>query len=221
MKMAYYIQTLMDKELNLKGNLFAFLLLILCSNSIWAQHSKHNISVGIGFPNIPRFYFNQFNYKTSFSSTGTGPYHLKYENKINSRFGLGASINYMAYQVSYNELIFDTTLGTIANNKTTIKSNNLAINARVNYHLLDPIKHPKTAFYVGFGVGYRIGRFTTESDFPSNTVSITLPNIYRLGLESTIGWRQKIYKQSSFYLEMGPAKSVIQAGINIGINQED
>ena len=70
-------------------------------------------------------------------------------------------------------------------------------------------------------MGYRIGRFTTESDFPSNTLSITLPNIYRLGLESTIGWRQKIYKQSCFYLEIGPAKSVIQAGITIGINQED
>jgi len=221
MKTVYYIQTLMDKELNLKGNLLAFLLLILCSNSLWAQHSKHTISVGIGFPNLPRFYFNQFDYKTSFSSTGTGPYHLKYENKIIPRIGLGASINYMAYQVSYNEIIFDTSFGTIANNKTNIKSNNLAINARVNYHLLDPSKHPKTALYIGVGLGYRMGRFTVESDFPSNTLSITLPNLYRLGLEHTIGWRQKIYKESSFYLEIGPAKSIIQAGITVGLNQED
>lgn len=221
MKTAYFIQTQMDKELNLKGNFFTLMFLMLCSNSLWAQHNKHTISVGIGFPNLPRFYFNQFDYKTSFTSSGTGPYHIKYENKINPRIGLGASINYMAYQVSYNELIFDTTFGTIANNKTTIKSNNLAINARVNYHLLDPSKQPKTALYIGVGLGYRMGRFTVESDYPSNTLSITLPNLYRLGLESTIGWRQKIYKESSFYLEIGPAKSVIQAGLSIGINQED
>ncbi len=220
MKMASFIQTLMDKELNLIGKITLSLFLLLCPFNIRAQHNKQNMSFGLGFPNLPRFYFNQFNYKTSFTSSGTGPFHIKYENKLNSRFGLVASINYMAYQVSYNELIFDTTLGSIANNKTTIKSNNLALNARINYHILAPIKYPKTAFYIGFGMGYRLGRFTTESDFPSNTISITLPNLYRLGLESTIGWRQKIFKQSSFYLEMGPAKSVIQAGINIGISKE-
>jgi hypothetical protein len=122
----------MDKELSLKGNLLAILLLMVCSNSIWAQHSKHNISVGIGFPNLPRFYFNQFDYKTSFKSTGTGPYHLKYEYKINPRLGLGASLNYMTYQITYSEIIFDTTIGRADNNKININSNNLAINARVN-----------------------------------------------------------------------------------------
>ena len=215
------MQTLMDKELNLKGNLLAILLLMVCSNSIWAQHSKHNISVGIGFPNLPRFYFNQFDYKTSFKSTGTGPYHLKYEYKINPRLGLGASLNYMTYQITYSEIIFDTTLGRADNNKININSNNLAINARVNYHILDPSKHPKTAVYVGLGLGYRIGRITTESDYPENTLALKLPNLLRLGLETTVGWRQKIYKQSSFYLEIGPAKSIIQAGITVGLNQED
>lgn len=208
------------KDRFLKYGLFWMCLCLATFNS-FAQHHTHSLSAGIGFPNLPRFYFNQFNYKSSFSSSGKGPFHLKYEYRAHARLGLGVNINYMTYKVSYTETIFDTILGQAAKNTTTIKSNNTALNLRANYHILNPEKHTKNALYIGLGIGYRFGSFTTESDYPGNTVSISLPAVYRLGLETTIGWRHKLTKESSFYLEMGPAKSFIQGGLCIGFNPKN
>lgn len=187
-----------------------FTLLLVFYTSIQAFAQQHVISAGVGAPNFPRFFFNNLDYKNNFSSTGLGPFHLKYEYFIHERIGVGLSLNYMSYSVTYTDLALDTALGVLKNNNIKISQKNLAINSRFNFHFLD---HEKHDLYFGLGIGYKIGNPKIESDYKESTISVTLPSITNLGLESTLGYRYNFTESFGAYLEIGPAKSLVQFGL--------
>ncbi len=174
---------------------------------------KNYVSIGAGFPNLPRYFFNTFSTMDKFKSTGTGPYHLKYENRIKTWLGIGASINHMTYTVTYTEKVSDTVQGIIVPNNVKISSNNTALNFRANIHFINPEKYEKLDVYFGIGLGYRFGKLRISSDYEQYTPSIKLPNVSKIGFETTLGMRYFIDNWIGFYLELGPAKSIVQAGL--------
>jgi hypothetical protein len=97
-----------------KFKIYTCYCIIFCCFSlrVSAQY-QHTISAGIGFPNIPRLTSTFFKGNNGYSSKGNGPYHLKYENRINNWFAAGISINYMDYEVRYIAEIIDLNLNGI------------------------------------------------------------------------------------------------------------
>jgi hypothetical protein len=197
----------------MKIKLLFILICLSCAGWTQAQESRHYVSAGVGFPNLPRFYFNTLSHLDRFKSTGTGPYHLKYENRIYRWLGVGASINHMTYTVKYTENVLDTVNGNIVPSNITISSNNTALNLRANLHLMNPEKYDKVDIYFGIGIGYKFGKLKIESSYQDYKPSIKLPSLSKLGLETTFGFRYFIDKHIGFYTEIGLAKSVIQAGL--------
>lgn len=194
----------------------AFIVLVsLCSMlKTNAQEFRHTVSAGAGFPNLPRLLFNTFTSKDDYQSSGTGPYHLKYEFRVNRWFGAGLSINHMTYSVAYKEKHLDTAIGRIVPNNIRISSNSTSINLRGNLHLIDPENHEKTDLYLGIGLGYRAGKQIVSADYQDNVPSLDLGSLYRLGFETTLGFRYFFDDNLGLYTEIGYAKSLIQFGFS-------
>lgn len=203
-----------------KKIIIIIILFVITLQAANAQSKTHNISLGIGFPNIPRFFFNQFDTKNKFESTGKGPYHFKYEYRLNRWIGVGASLNYMSYKVKWVDNVFDTAQGRFKLNNIAIENKTLAFNPRINFHFINPENHPKYDIYAGFGIGYQFGRgLRVNSDFPEYALNIGLPRISRLGLEASIGLRRQIFGDKlKIYTEIGFTKSLVQLGLNYQIN---
>lgn len=178
------------------------------------QVGRNTVSVGAGFPNLPRLFFNYLSTEKNYKATGTGPFHLKYENRVNRWLGVGLSVNHMTYSVTYTQDVLDTALGRVYPNKINISSNNTAFNFRSNLHFLDPENQSKHDFYVGMGLGFRVGKLRIESEYPSFQPKLDLPSLSHLGLEATIGYRYFLDDNLGFYSEFGLAKSVLQIGFS-------
>lgn len=192
-------------------------LFILCFAQARATDFKHTVSSGYGFPNLPRVLFNAYgNYqdKANYSSSGFGPLHLKYEYRISNRIGLLASINHLSYKIRFTEIYGDTN-GKILPNNALIRQSRTAVNARFNFHFLNPENHERTEFYAGLGLGYNFGKAPViEADFPDGVGSVRLPPLMlRMSIEATLGYRRFVSDHIGFYAEAGIAKSVVQAGI--------
>jgi len=197
-----------------KTCLIAMMCLLLLHTKVQGQvPGKNYVSIGAGFPNLPRFFFNTLSSKDKFTSSGTGPYHLKYENRVYSWLGLGVSINHMTYKVSYKENVLDTANGIIVPNQVEISNNNTAVNLRSNFHFINPEKYEHLDVYMGLGFGYRFGKLRISSEYQGYTPSIKLPGLSKLGAEVTFGMRYFIDKNIGFYTELGIAKSIVQAGL--------
>ncbi len=190
---------------------FKFLAILIVTQITlsYAQVGQNTVSVGAGFPNLPKFFFNYLNTEKNFNATGTGPFHLKYENRIKPWLGVGLSINHMTYSVSYTQDVLDTNLGRIYPNKINISNNNTAFNLRANIHFL---KQEKNDLYMGFGVGFRTGKLIIDSEFKAYQPKLDLPSLSRLGLETTIGYRHFFDDNLGIYAELGFAKSIFQFG---------
>jgi opacity protein-like surface antigen len=197
--------------MKIKHFCFTIMLTVTILSDCSAQDISNYISAGYGFPNLPRMAFNYLDTENKFESTGTGPLHLKYENRIKPWLGVGLSINHMTYSIKYNKDVLDTALGRIVTNHVKVSNNNTAFNARVNFHLINPEKNDKIDVYFGIGIGYRTGKFIVDSEYPDD-VDIKLPYNTALGLESTFGFRYFIDENLGVYTELGIAKSVIQFG---------
>lgn len=208
-------------NLTMKINMRSTLLLFiwgLIAFSVKAQSDaefKHTLSIGAGTPNLPVLFFNIYDSKDNFKTEGKGPYHLKYENRINNFLSLGLNINAMSYHVSYTENVLDTVKGVIMPNNIDIRGNNTAFNVRGNLHIINPEKNDKLDVYLGIGLGLRFGKLKVSSQYESFTPSIKLPSINHIGLESTIGMRYFLADNIGVYAEFGPAKSLIQGGLSI------
>jgi hypothetical protein len=190
---------------------FKFLAFIIVSQITlsYAQVGQNSVSVGAGFPNLPKFFFNYLNTEKNFKATGTGPFHLKYENRVKSWLGLGLSINHMTYSVSYTQDVLDTNLGRVYPNKINISNNNTAFNLRANIHFL---KKEKNDFYMGVGVGFRTGKLIIDSEYKAYQPKLDLPSLSRLGLEASLGYRHYFDDNLGVYAELGLAKSIFQFG---------
>lgn len=193
-------------------------VLLLAAVSLNAQSDityKNTISIGAGFPNLPVAFFNIYESKKNFNVDGKGPYHLKYENRLNSFLSLGLNINNMSYHVSYVEDVLDTVNGIVLPNNIDIKSNNTAFNARVNLHFINPEKNKDLDIYLGMGLGLRFGKLNVSSQYSEFTPSIKLPNLSKIGFETTIGLRYFLTDNIGLYTEFGPAKSLVQGGLSV------
>lgn len=190
--------------------------LLFVSNLVKSQdYLRNNVSIGYGFPNLSLIGFNSINFftdKKDFMSKGTGPLHLKYENRINKYIGLGVNMNYVSYHVSYIEEQFDTIQGIPAPNKIDINYWNLATNLRANFYFFSPEERP-IDLYLGFGIGFRYGKFKLTASNEQFAPSIGLPNLSYLGLESTLGCRYFPSENIGIYSELGLAKSIFQIGV--------
>jgi hypothetical protein len=176
----------------------------------FAQIGQNTVSIGAGFPNLPKFFFSYLNTEKNYSAMGTGPFHLKYENRVKPWLGVGLSINHMTYSISYSQDVLDTNLGRVYPNKINISSNNTAFNARANIHFLNPEK--KNDLYLGLGIGIRTGKLIIDSEFKAYQPKLDLPSLSRLGMEMTLGYRHFFDDNLGIYAELGLAKSIFQFG---------
>lgn len=198
----------------MKRSLVVFFL-ILSTQLVQAQEQRHTVSAGVGFPNLPRLFFNYLGTEKGFSSTGTGPYHLKYEYRAKPWYGIGLSINNMSFTVNYTNNHIDTFSGRLVPNKVKISGNNTSFNIRNNFHLINPENNEKFDLYVGLGIGYRAGKINVESEYEGAAGDIDLPNVFKFGFEISVGLRYFLDENIGFYTELGAAKSVIQGGMSL------
>lgn len=195
----------------MKFKFLAFLIVLQITHS-YAQVGQNTVSVGAGFPNLPKFFFNYLNTEKNFKATGTGPFHLKYENLVKPWLGLGLSINHMTYSVSYSQDVLDTNLGRVYPNKINISSNNTAFNLRANIHFLNSEKTKKNDLYWGMGIGFRTGKLIIDSEYKDYQPKLDLPSLSRLGFEASLGYRHFFDENLGLYAELGLAKSIFQFG---------
>lgn len=182
-------------------------------NLIHAQETgRHNISAGVGFPNLVSAFLNIYASEKDYTVSGSGPFHLKYEYRAGSHIGIGLSINNVSSKVGYTKDFVDDN-GKQIHNHITIRNNSTAINFRTNLHFLSLEEHPRTDFYFGLGVGYKLGGVRISADYADGAPSVKLPSLWRLGFETTIGYRHFFTDNIGFYAEFGIAKSIIQGGI--------
>lgn len=175
--------------------------------------NPHYISIGAGAPNMAVSFFNIYDTKKNFQIEGKGPYHFKYEYKVANFLGLGLNINNASYKVTYTDDFFDTSKGVIMPNNITISNNNTAFNLRANLHFINIEKNEFIDAYWGFGLGLKFGGLKVSSSYQGANPSIKLPNISKIGIESTLGVRFMPIKNIGIYAEVGLAKSIIQGGI--------
>lgn len=173
---------------------------------------KHNISLGAGFPNLLNSLLKIYANEQDYAHTGRGPFHAKYEYRIGNHVGLGLNINYVSTRIKYIRTFVDDN-GRSFLNHITINNTNAALNFRTNFHFLNTETHPKTDFYFGIGIGYRLGGFKVSADYSDGAPSIRLPSLWHLGLESTVGYRYFFNDYAGLYAELGLAQSIIQGGI--------
>jgi len=183
---------------------------LLFSVKGYSQFEKeHSVALGFGVPNIPRIFFDQFEFNNNYSVVGSGPFHFKYQNKVSKRFSYGLNINRSAFQISYVDNVLDPVRGVVLPNQVKIRVRNTAFNLRGNIHFLSSKTHD---LYFGIGIGYRHGTYKISSQSENYPLKITLPNFIKLGLEGTLGYRYKITNHFGLYSELGLAKSVLQFG---------
>lgn len=175
--------------------------------------NPHYISVGAGAPNMAVSFFNIYDSKKNFQVEGKGPYHFKYEYKFTNILGFGLNVNNASYRITYTDDYFDTSKGIVMPNNITISNNNTAFNLRGNLHFINIEKNEFIDVYWGFGIGLKFGGLKVSSSYQGANPSIKLPNISKIGLESTLGVRFMPIKNIGIYAEIGLAKSIMQGGI--------
>ena len=190
------------------------LMLYMCSSLLLNAQNKMNYSIGIGFPNLPKAFFNYLSRETNFKSKGIGPLHLKAEKQINPWIGIGLSMNYAQYDISYQRKMQDTSTGAIIMNEIKLVNSNLAVIGRLNIHFIKPNPDQVHDVYWGLGMGYKFGHLKFTSNYSAFLPSIKLPSLSRFALETTLGYRYHVNDKSAIYVELGIAKSLIQLGYN-------
>ena len=170
------------------------------------------ISAGYGFPNWVSLAFKTYDSYTGYKASGIGPAHLKFEYGVSDKIGIGLSLNYVQYKVSWPEYDPFGVGSSIYQEGYTGSS--LSALVRMNLHFatsdkLDP--------YWGIGVGYRSYNFKYFND---NPFYVTDPldefkALVPVGFETTIGMRYYFTNNIGAYLEMGMAKSLIQGGLAV------
>lgn len=196
----------------------ALILLCILPQLLFADEVKyrHTVSLGAGVPNMTVSLFNIFNnYNNNFSAKGTGPFHIKYENRFHPHMSVGLNINTASYDIRYVDDVLDTNKGKIVPNNVRIKGRNTAFNVRYNIHFLNPKNFSNFDCYFGIGMGIRVGKPVLSSEYQYYTPSIKLPNFSVIGFETTIGMRYFFTDHIGLYTEIGVAKSIAQLGLSV------
>jgi opacity protein-like surface antigen len=177
------------------------------------------ISLGYGFPNLAVTWLNAVKSSSTaadWKPIGIGPIHLKFESAINESWGLGFSINYSNYGAHYT----DNSTGTPYAETTLISGYSALL--RINNYF---VNEDKLQIYGGIGAGYRGRSVSVTTTNPAgSSANNDIKNLYGtvvfpVGFEATIGLRGFFSNNLGGYLEMGMAKSVIQAGLFVKLGK--
>ncbi len=194
-------------------------MVLLVSSNIYAETDeplKWNVSAGFGVPNLSRYskLVGLPSDPKSFQRSGKGPFYLKAEYKPEWWFGIGLNINHMSYKVTYIDDNYTNSNGMKVPNKVTVNNVNTAFNMRANLHVFNP-KHygTKADVYWGIGIGYKVGKLKVSSEYSEATPTITLPNLLKIGFETTFGMKYYFTDHIGAFGEIGLAKSIFQFGV--------
>jgi opacity protein-like surface antigen len=170
------------------------------------EEGVNTASVGYGFVTLLGTLNNTFDDYSDVNYSSTGPLYAKFEHAISDKVGLGLNFAYAGNQWEYR---FND--GPSANNYTeTSKRTTFSILARMNFHFGSNDKFDP---YAGFGLGYRSSNWTQETNDPSGDSGVELKTLVPLGMEITLGARYYFMEHLGVYMEVGAAKSVLQAGL--------
>ena len=164
-----------------------------------------NISVGYGYNAFVKTYIKSFEDEVGFKYSALGPIHAKAEYMLGNRVGLGLSLNYLSYKLSYTQYNASLTYTESAQFST------LSALARFNFYYVNT---DKLAVYTGTGVGYKTYKWVFKNDGNVETVTredlLVIPPV---GFELTTGIKYMFIPNVGVYAEVGIAKSIIQAGM--------
>lgn len=189
------------------------LLLFFLASSLASQSQNHVISLGLGVPNLYKAAFIIADNGSEIKYKGLGPLHLKYENRLGERVGIGLSINHVQYRFDYTDQYLDTNLGRIKINDIRVKGQNTAFNAKFNFHYLK--QDGNVDLYSGLGLGLRFGKPKITATYEDSKPNITFPSLSIIGAEFTLlGVRAYFTENIGAYAELGIAKSIFQFGLS-------
>lgn len=168
-------------------------------------------TVGYGFPNWGKTILKVYETEPGFSSFGFGPVHFRGEYGLSDNIGLGISVNFVSYGVSYTYQGYNSVTKLNQDYTDKIEVTSLSVMPRFNFHFavsnqLDP--------YWGIGAGYKINSYKFSSTDPTAPPE-TMPGSIPVGFETTVGMRFYFTENIGVYAEIGLAKSLIQGGLSI------
>jgi hypothetical protein len=165
---------------------------------------KNTISGGYGFPSILRLYLRATTTRDEFTIQGWGPYMVKYERKLNRKWGVGVNGSYSFSRLSFMADGFDTATKLIRLFEYGYELEEISFSIRANYHFH---QSEKTDFYAGLGAGYGRIWLGTYTEAPVNKFSVSLFIPKPVSLEATAGMRYYPNKHIGIYTEVGLGKS--------------
>lgn len=166
------------------------------------------VSLGYGTPNLTKAIFSIYNMMENYENTGIGPLHVKFEYGLSDKIGLGVSSNFVQSKVRWTEMDF---FGSGTNYSEGFDYMALDINIRANWHFYTTDKFDS---YLGIGVGYNQIAWSYYTDY-ENATPLSLSVAAPIGYESTVGMRYFFTDNIGAFLELGYAKSLVQAGVSI------
>ena len=174
---------------------------------------KIAISVGYGFPNLGKSLMKVYEDEVGYDAYGLGPAHFKFEYGLSDKIGFGLTVNYVDFGAEFTHEGLDPITWAITTYQDKIGFSSISFLARMNIHFgttekLDP--------YWGVGAGYRTGTWKFESTEPGYSLG-TYKTVIPFGFETTVGMRYYVVDPIALYIELGIAKSLLQAGITIGL----
>lgn len=186
--------------------------------------SKNNVvlTVGYGAPSIIRGFLKKSTNKQDYTIMGYGPYMVKGEYFISSKWTVGFNFTYSFSRLSWMDEGYDTVTHGMSMYEYGIEMEDYSLLLRVNYHFSP---HKRFDKYIGFGTGYGHISLGTYTEAPVNKFSVGLILPRPLSLETTFGMRYFVTKRLAAYTEIGLGKSwllfdkyfipesIIQAGV--------
>jgi len=188
----------------------AIVLMPSIMNAQAFEQGKSQISLGYGFANTTQTLIkNSANSNDLFGDpeylnsefSALGPIFAKFEHGVSEKIGFGVNIAYVNAGFNYT-----SDLGGDA----SMKWWNTSVNARVNRHFGSNDKFDP---YIGLGMGYKFGKWKSEGDDTAEEIKALIP----LGFETTFGVRYMFTPNIGLFSEVGLAKGIFQAGLNIKI----
>ncbi len=137
------------------------------------------------------------------SFTKIGIIHTKAEYAIYDWLGVGMVCNYVRFQGNARD-IFEY--------KSALFYQSLALSLRLNLHYYT---NNKLDLYLGGGLGYKYNQFDFVTQNPNYTPMDNF--LIPISMECTAGLRYYLTNNIGLYVELGPAKSLIQSGLCISI----
>jgi opacity protein-like surface antigen len=174
------------------------------------DEETNSVSVGYGFVTLLGSINDSFDTYNDTEYSQLGPIYAKFEHAVSDHLGIGLNFAYATNEWSYRYDSFDSDLNATQYVATNKRSTWSAL-VRLNWHFGDSDKFDP---YAGLGLGYRNATWSYETTDPSGSESgVTFKTLVPLGMEMTIGARYFFTESIGAYLEVGAAKSVVQAGL--------